>query len=303
MMHQEQTLPTFTVITPCYNAVKYIEETVESVLNQRALLQGRARLQYFIVDGASKDGTLAKLELYRSRGVVVISESDLGMYDALSKGFARATGDFVCYINAGDYYHSTAFDVALDIFEDMAVDWIVGMYGFYNDRSQIVKTKLPLGFRKDLLQIGAYGRFLPSIQQESTMWRISLLETLDINVFRSLRLAGDSYLWYSFAKRSEPVVVEALFSGFRFHPGQLSEAADKYCAELQSFSGMPKFSEKLKIFFEAVKWYLPRPIQRSMRSQNIRVFDHKEQCWRIPGKDLNIISNIFKLLSIITRLK
>ena len=62
-------------------------------------------MEYIIVDGASKDNTLAIVARYRNRIARVVSEPDRGLYDAMNKGIALATGDYLCFLNAGDSFH------------------------------------------------------------------------------------------------------------------------------------------------------------------------------------------------------
>ena len=62
-------------------------------------------MEYFIIDGGSKDGTLSIIESYKDRITKVVSEPDHGLYDAMNKGLALATGDYVCFLNAGDTFH------------------------------------------------------------------------------------------------------------------------------------------------------------------------------------------------------
>lgn len=63
-------------------------------------------VEYIIVDGASKDNTLALIKKYRERIQTVVSEPDKGLYDAMNKGIALAHGDYLCFLNAGDCFHS-----------------------------------------------------------------------------------------------------------------------------------------------------------------------------------------------------
>src|SRR5436190_23887159 len=101
-------MPKFTIVTACRNAARYIEETVQSVLSQSVFVSGRCELEYLVCDGASDDGTLDVLQPYEGQGVTVVSERDGGFYQALAKGLQRATGDYVAYLNAGDFLHPAA---------------------------------------------------------------------------------------------------------------------------------------------------------------------------------------------------
>ena len=111
---QESQVVKFTIITACRNSAPYLPETIRSVVEQSALRQGIATLEYFIIDGASTDGTAEVVSRYRHASMTFISEPDTGLYDAVVKGFSRATGDVVAYLNAGDILHEHAFRIAAE---------------------------------------------------------------------------------------------------------------------------------------------------------------------------------------------
>lgn len=98
-MHNHPT-PKFSVITVCYNAEATLEDTIQSVISQTY-----HHVEYIIVDGASKDRTMDIVNRYRDRIAVVVSEPDQGLYDAMNKGIRLATGDYLCFLNAGDSFH------------------------------------------------------------------------------------------------------------------------------------------------------------------------------------------------------
>lgn len=93
----EKQRPTFSIITVTYNAGKVLEPTIRSVVEQTY-----PQVEYIIVDGASKDNTLAVVEKYRAGVTTLVSEPDRGLYDAMNKGLRLATGHYVCFLNAGD---------------------------------------------------------------------------------------------------------------------------------------------------------------------------------------------------------
>ena len=90
-----------TVVTVCYNAAVELEETILSVLNQ-----DYPNLEYIIIDGGSKDGSVEIIKKYANRLAYWISEPDKGIYDAMNKGIAAATGDYINFMNAGDKFAS-----------------------------------------------------------------------------------------------------------------------------------------------------------------------------------------------------
>ena len=94
--------PKFSIITVTYNAEKVLEDTIQSVI-----FQTYRNVEYIIVDGASKDHTLEIVNKYHNRINKVISEPDKGLYDAMNKGIQLATGDYLCFLNAGDKFHDS----------------------------------------------------------------------------------------------------------------------------------------------------------------------------------------------------
>ena len=93
-MHSVHPTPKFSVITVTYNAENVLEDTIQSVIAQTY-----HQVEYIIVDGASKDGTLSIIDRYRPRIHTVVSEPDKGLYDAMNKGIALASGDYLCFLN------------------------------------------------------------------------------------------------------------------------------------------------------------------------------------------------------------
>lgn len=97
----------FTVITITYNAEAVLERTLQSVL-----CQTHEDVEHLIIDGASTDGTLAMAERYKAESdaselghkVIIRSEPDDGIYDAMNKGLTQASGDYIIYMNAGDSF-------------------------------------------------------------------------------------------------------------------------------------------------------------------------------------------------------
>jgi glycosyltransferase involved in cell wall biosynthesis len=84
-----------------YNNVRHIERTVLSVINQTY-----TNIEYILVDGFSTDGTLEIVQQYTSQIETLISEKDKGIYDAMNKGLAVATGDYVIFMNSGDEFYA-----------------------------------------------------------------------------------------------------------------------------------------------------------------------------------------------------
>jgi glycosyltransferase involved in cell wall biosynthesis len=86
-----------SIITITYNAEQFLERTIRSIANQTL-----SDFEYIIIDGGSKDGTMAIAEKYKEQVSYIKSEKDKGLYDAMNKGIKAATGKYIWFINAGD---------------------------------------------------------------------------------------------------------------------------------------------------------------------------------------------------------
>ncbi len=107
-----------SVITVVYNNAENIEDTIKSVAEQ-----DYADIEHIVVDGGSSDGTLEIIEKYRGRLGKIVAEPDEGIYDAMNKGLALATGEIIGFLNSGDLYaDSSVLEQIANAFQDDAVD-------------------------------------------------------------------------------------------------------------------------------------------------------------------------------------
>ena len=115
--------PLLSVITVCRNAQSTIERALDSVAAEKS-----SAIEYIVVDGASTDATLSLIKARSGLVDQLTSEPDTGIYNAMNKGAAVATGDYVCYLNADDAYLPGALSALL---AQIRIHSNVGM--FYGD--------------------------------------------------------------------------------------------------------------------------------------------------------------------------
>lgn len=125
--------PKVSIITPCYNSAKTIEDTIISVLNQTY-----KNIEYIIVDAKSNDGTLDIINKYiNDKRIKVISEKDNGIYDAMNKGIKLATGDLIGIINSDDWYEIDAVEKIIRDYDPSNIFQVLyGMEKIYMDNKE-----------------------------------------------------------------------------------------------------------------------------------------------------------------------
>ncbi len=146
-----------SIITITYQAEKYLERTIQSVLAQGH----RDAIEYIVMDGASKDGTLSLIEKYRNQINQFVSEPDQGIYDAMNKGLQRASGDYVIFMNAGDTFADEKTVGRLITAMESNPDVIVGDALFVDEagnalglRSEVTPHKMPSPLSWESFQYG-----------------------------------------------------------------------------------------------------------------------------------------------------
>ncbi len=137
-IHVKKLYPRISVITPSFNAEKYIEEAIESVLMQKY-----PNFEHIIVDGGSTDGTIEIVKKYPH--LRWISKKDRGQPHAMNNGFRLSTGDIITYLNADDFYEpGVFFDAVQHLNKDKGIYFVVGECTVAKpDRSVYVPAFLP----------------------------------------------------------------------------------------------------------------------------------------------------------------
>jgi len=214
--------PKISIVTPSYNQSRFIEETIRSVL-----LQEYPNFEYIVIDGGSTDGSVEVIKKYGENIDYWISKPDSGQADAINKGFARATGDILCWLNSDDMLTKNALSYVAEAWQKHGPNIIVtgGCIEYRkNDKQNVhfprfqkrydVKCELPISAILDLSNEWIQGKFF--YQPEVFFPRLAYEEVGRID--DTLFYAMDYDLWARFALNGVMVVVlEKPLAYFRFH--------------------------------------------------------------------------------------
>ena len=128
MVNTLQDRPRISVVTPSFNQGEFLEATLRSVITQ-----GYPELEYVVIDGGSTDDSVSIIERYEADLAYWVSEPDQGHAHALNKGFAKTTGEIMCWINSSDLYYPWTLETVAEIFSQLPqVDWIMGMSSIFD---------------------------------------------------------------------------------------------------------------------------------------------------------------------------
>ncbi|MFC1922227.1 glycosyltransferase family 2 protein [Chloroflexota bacterium] len=211
--------PLVSIVTPSYNQATYLEETIRSVLNQ-----DYQNLEYIIVDGGSKDGSLEIIEKYANELAWWVSESDRGQTDAINKGFSKAKGEILAWINSDDTYLPGAISEAvefLDSYPDIGL-----VYGDANliDEDGEVIGRFPARQTDKRRLMRGYVH----IPQQAAFFRADIWRTVG-PLDPSFYFAMDYDLWVRISQQSPIEYSPRLWANFRLHGDAKSIEADDRC--------------------------------------------------------------------------
>jgi glycosyltransferase involved in cell wall biosynthesis len=195
-----------SIITPSYNQALYLEQTIQSVLGQ-----DYPRIEYIVVDGASTDNSFEIIEKYNDRLAYWISEKDSGQAEAINKGFARARGEILAWLNSDDYYMPDTISAVVRCFEEnpdvvMAYGDMLAVDGNGQTINILKYKQLSL---EDLLCFQIIGQ--PSVFfRRSALEKTGLLDT-------SFHFMLDHHLWIRLAHQGTILHVPQVWSAARYH--------------------------------------------------------------------------------------
>jgi glycosyltransferase involved in cell wall biosynthesis len=211
----------FTIVTPSLNQGRFIERTIESILAQR----GDFDLEYLVEDGGSNDETLAILRRYEGR-LRYASEPDHGQSDAINKGFRKATGDVLAWLNADDAYAPGALATVASTLRATGARWCFGQCRIVDERDREVRRAISW-YKNRLSRRYSWRRLLTKdfIPQPATFFRRDLIDEVG-RLDPAKHYAMDYDLWLRFARVAQPVFIPEDLASFRWH--RSSKSGSRY---------------------------------------------------------------------------
>ena len=208
-----------SIVTPSYNQAPYLEATIRSVLEQ-----DYDQIEYIIVDGGSTDGSGEIIKRYADRLAWWVSEKDRGQTDAINKGFARAKGDVLAWLNSDDTYQPGAIREAVAYLKAHPEAGMV-----YGDCNYIDENGRVIGrFPAARTNYARLRRGYVHIPQQSSFWRGDLwrkVGPLDPTFY----FAMDYDLWVRLAAEAPLHYIPRLWANFRLHSDAKTVLADERC--------------------------------------------------------------------------
>ncbi|NTV84043.1 MAG: glycosyltransferase [Bacteroidales bacterium] len=208
-----------SIITPSFNQVSFLKETVKSIHSQKVDLE----VEHIIVDGGSTDGSAEYLKL-PGNPFMWVSEADRGQADAVNKGIRMATGEIIGWLNSDDLYLPGALQAVADHFrKHPECRWLYGRC-LIIDKSGKERWKWITSYKNARLKKFTYSKLLREnfISQPAVFFRKDLFnEAGPLNL--DLHYAMDYDLWLRFGKITPAGVVRRDLASFRRHGSSKSE--------------------------------------------------------------------------------
>ena len=212
-------LPLVSIVTPSFNQARYLDATIQSVLSQ-----DYPHIEYMIVDGGSNDGTVDVIKKYQSKLAWWVSEKDKGQTDAINKGFARASGEILAWLNSDDTYEPGAVSAAVRYLQEHPqVGMVYADCNFINETGRVIGKFGSAQTSYRLLRQG-YSH----IPQQTMFFRADLWKQVG-PLDPSFYFAMDYDLWTRIAARSEIRYVPQTLANFRLHTSGKTILADDRC--------------------------------------------------------------------------
>lgn len=274
--------PLFSVVTVCYNASNLIRKTIESVLAQATSIPKSSGIEYVIQDGASKDDTLDIVNEYKSRfensgiNLIVNSEKDYGIYDAMNKAVKASSGHYIIFMNADDcFYNENVLRDVADSLNNTLPDIIygdcvvkeLGMYFKFRKCRDLIEERMPFSHQACFAK-----------RELLLKWPLNLEYPITADYDFLLKCHKNSCIFY------DSNVIIALVTADGVSSVNMYNAFSEACRVCESY-GIPRYTEaemKKKEKEMKIKQFVldcfPKFIKKAIRKYQVT---HRGQCLEV----------------------
>lgn len=235
-------LPRVTIVTPSYNHAAFLEEAIRSVL-----LQGYPNLEYFVVDGGSSDGSLEIIRKYEPWLSGWSSETDAGQSSAINKGFARATGEWMGWLNSDDCLAPYGIYNLLGTAHAARADFVYGNCVQFGPPHPYpyIKRPGPLAFDFEMV------RLVDLLDQPATLWTRRVFEGCG-PLAEDLHFGFDWDFFIKCAGSFKGAYSKAVVAIYRFHSDNKTLKGDLERSEELIRISLAHLPERAKQRFEQI---------------------------------------------------
>ena len=277
---EPENLPFISIITPSFNQGQFLEQALESIFRQKY-----PKLETIVIDGGSTDGSVEILKRYNNWLTCWISEPDRGPAEALNKGFARAKGQIVAWLNADDMHASDALWEAGKAFaEDPELDMIFANALYIDENNRLFladhgtyRTGLYYGEIQPKERIPAYWRYIHALPQPTVFFRRSLLDSCG-NLDEKYQFIFDFELFFRFVGTAKIKKIERTMAFYRIHSAAKTSKWSNFEVELYRFSR--KLWPRLR---DSEFWFVRRDFVANFMRRNFNWLPRGFRFWSIAA--------------------